>query len=221
MRITDWLSYETYKLFYLFAFNLINFLLWIVLPLILLGVPYGKVSIKEYLKRITLGGGKSKSVILVLNILITVLVVYLNYYILITLFSFGIPIPEIYANYFLYFSILSFCFYFWQCFAFIGVVFIILLREIKAWKAIILIALIFSIFSPRFILFFMGVPIYSNNIPQILINWFYLFFPGLLIAFVYMKMKNIFIMGSIVMSVDFLLRFIIMYLLMMSTLSKL
>ena len=214
---TDWLSNEIYKLLYLFAFNLINFLLWIVLPLILLGVPYGKSSIKEYLKIITLGGVKSKSVILVLNILITVLVVYLNYYIIVTLFSFGIPIPERYVNYYLYLIILNFCFYFWQCFAFIGVVFIIILRKIKPWKAIILIALIFSIFSPRYILFFTGGPVYSSTIPQILINWFYLFLPGLLIAFLYMKMKNIFIMGSIVMSVDFLLRSIIMYFLIMST----
>ncbi|MFX1385463.1 MAG: hypothetical protein ACFFBP_23845, partial [Promethearchaeota archaeon] len=48
------LNYILYLIFYLVAFNLIYILLWIIMPSVLLGVPYGKLKVKDYLRKITL-----------------------------------------------------------------------------------------------------------------------------------------------------------------------
>lgn len=216
--VIDRFSYEMYKFIYLIVYNMIYVVLWILIAPRILGIPYGKMGLNQYLKKTTLPIGKRQLNIIARNLISVTIFIFIAFFIIIFIYIYptGIPPPEIVGNYSLYISIYSFCFYFWQVFLFIGIIFPLILSKFNSWKAIILTALIYSILSPRF--FYIGQGGYVfGNISQIIIDWMYLFLPGLLATYVYMKKKNLFITAAIIMSFDFLLKFIIEYLILIYT----
>lgn len=218
--VIDRFSYEMYKFIYLIAYNFIYILLWVLIAPRILGIPYGKLRLKQYLKKITIPREKRQLNNIARNLISATIFIFINFFIItfIYIYPTGIPPPEIVGNYFLYISIYSFCFYFWQVFLFIGIIFPLILSRFDFRKAIILTALIYSILSPRFFYIFQG-GYFFGNISQIIIDWMYLFLPGLLATYVYMKKKNLFITVAIIMSFDFLLKIIIEHLILISILS--
>jgi len=211
--VIDRLGYEIYKFIYLIIYNFIYVLLWILIAPKFLGIPYGKMGLSQYLKKTTLSKGKRPLNDIVRNLISATIFIFLTFFIVIFISTYptGVPPPEIVGNYYLYIAIYIFCFYFWQVYLFIGIIFPLISSKVESWKAIVLTALIYSIFSPR-----LGFHYLFGNISQILIDWIYLFLPGLLATYIYMKKKNLFITGSIIMSFDFIIRLIIEYTIIIS-----
>jgi len=201
------LGYELYKLFYLFMFNFLFVLLWIIVNPIFIGTPYGILSIGAYFKKITSDWDKYKAIKFIICISIALVVLYLSYYVIINYYFYGIPIRPEYANYYLYIIIYTFCIYFWQGFFFIGIVFMLFLKKLKSWLAILLISVVYSIFNPRFLLLILSSPYLLNDYSFLLTEWLFSFIPGLLSALVYMKVKNIFIISSIFLTFEYIVRF--------------
>jgi len=206
--VVDQLSYELYKLSYLFMVNIPYILLWIIITPILLGIPYGKLPIRQYLKKLTVDWDKHKTLKFMICILITLIVLYLNYFVMIDLFPYGMPVPVEYVAFYIFNFIWLFCFYFWQGFLFLGIIFILILKRLKSWIAIVIFSLIYSIFHPRFLFTLIITPHLLTNISFILTEWLISFIPGLLSALVYMKVKNLFIISSIAFSFEFAIRFL-------------
>jgi len=207
--IVDQLGYEIYKWSYLFMYNFPYILLWIILTPIFLGIPYGKLPIRQYLKKITVGWEKHKTLKFMICILITCIVVYLNYLVMVDFFSYGIPIPDEYLAFYIFNFVLIFCIYFWQGFLFLGIIFILISKKMKSWIAIVVCSLIYSIFHPRFFFNLFMVPYMLTNISYLLIEWLISFIPGLISALIYFKVKNLFIISSIALSFEFGIRFLL------------
>jgi hypothetical protein len=190
-------------------------LLWIIITPLVFGVPYGRISIKNYFKKVTVTRERYKRLIFILSVLITIAIIYGNYYGFVLMLSSGSPIPEIYLNFYLFTTIENFVIYFWQEFAFRGVILMLLMSKIKTWKAIILNSLFYSILNPRFLTIIPYFRYISFVLPTILIEWLFLFLPAVLASVIYIKVKNIFLTSSVVFSFGFIIRYLFEYLIIL------
>ncbi|MFX1418736.1 MAG: hypothetical protein ACFE9N_07440, partial [Promethearchaeota archaeon] len=112
----------TIKTIYLFIFlivcNVLNIILWI-LPLLVLGIPKERLPPKQSIRKITIGSRKSMVKKIVISILITGLILTLNYLVIVDFYRNELPFEIVIIV--IYNIISNFSIYFWEEFGFRGV----------------------------------------------------------------------------------------------------
>ncbi|UCC18667.1 MAG: hypothetical protein JSV62_11230 [Promethearchaeota archaeon] len=197
----NWINKTVFLIIFLIACTGINILLWI-LTLIILGVPWERLSPMKSMRKIVLGDKKSMLKKITISIIITSLILFLNYLGLVDFFLREIP-SEIYITY-IYNIVISFSILFWEEFGFRGVLLNFSLKKLNIWKAIILNALLYSFYN--FVFLFLSSSFMVNVLPAMLLETLYIFLIGLLFAFIYTEIENLIILSSISLTFNVLIR---------------
>ncbi len=180
-------------LLYIILYNFSQIILLIILIPKVIGVPYGRQPLKQYLESI-----KAKWVIYILKYFIwgsCVVFFILLSFLLLDFINLGVYFIPASFSYEIFGVILSSSALLWQEVFFRGIILTILLNKRSNKKAIFLDACLFGIFStitylPVFFVFF--GPFGSIFMPSLLIIFILSFIEGLLLAYLSIKKNNIF-----------------------------
>lgn len=164
---------DLFRLNYLLFINLIYASLWIFIVPVILGIPDGKRSIKEYLDNFGLGWLISKSKAIIWGAVIVFLILLFNY---------------IFSAFITYSFLLTFSFIFWQELAFRGVILRILLNKVRTSSAIIIHTFLYLIYQLVNLLIF-GDPT-GESFYYILTFSIYIFSLGFLLSFLFIRTNN-------------------------------
>ncbi|MFX1373782.1 MAG: type II CAAX prenyl endopeptidase Rce1 family protein [Promethearchaeota archaeon] len=202
----------------LFILNIIYIIFLIFINQLSFGIPYGKMSIKNFLNSTIFGEDITNTKKVILSIIIAILVLLINLLIFF-IFNAGYEVIPLINIFYVFIILFVFTICFWQEFIFRALIFPFLSSKFKKWKAIILncviymIILIFYLFLP---IAFFPFPIYLmssregyRNIPLVLIELIYYFFISIFYTYVYFKTKNLIIVSSISLIFSLHLNFLI------------
>ena len=179
--------FNVFSLVIVFLFNISYLPLFVIFIPIILGLPYGKKSIKKYLDDVNMGWIKPILKYFLLGSISLIIFLFLS--VLISFIGSPFPgLPPIYIDFEILAWIVQFCFILWQEVFFRRVFLTILSSRISKLKSVSLHAVMFSIFSCLSLLIALPFEIFSLMI----IPYFILmYFIGISLGYVCIKTNSI------------------------------